>query len=345
MKYFGKTNDNKDIYLYTIKNNNGMSATLTNYGAILVSLFVPDKDDHQIDVVLGYDKLENYFINDAHFGATIGRNANRIKDGKFILNNIEYKLEQNENNNNLHSSTNGYDKRVWDASVKDNSIEFIYHSPDMDQGFPGNLDISVTYSLTEQNELVIDYKGISDKDTVINLTNHSYFNLSGENNILDHQVWINSNSFTIIDDELIPTGEIKKTENTPMDFTIQKKIGKDIEKNYDQLVMAGGYDHNWVLNKKENEFALVSTLYNENNGILMEVFTDLPGLQMYTGNFIDGSLLGKNGIKYEKRSGVCFETQYFPNSINTNSFKSPITKAGEKYKTRTSYKFSIIKND
>jgi len=345
MKYFGKTNDDEYIYLYTIKNNNGMSATLTNYGAILVSLFVLDKDNNEIDVVLGYDKLEDYFINEPHFGATIGRNANRIKDGRFILNNVEYKLEQNENNNNLHSGTNGYDKRVWKAFPKDNSIEFTYHSPDMDQGFPGNLDISVTYTLTEQNELVIDYKGISDRDTVINLTNHSYFNLSGENSILDHHVYINSNSFTCIDKELIPTGEIKTLENTPMDFTIQKTIGRDIEEDYDQLVIAGGYDHNWILNKKENDFSIAAKLYNKNNGIMMEVFTDLPGIQMYTGNFINESNIGKNNIKYKKRSGVCFETQYFPNSINIENFKSPITKAGEIYKTRTSYKFSIIESD
>lgn len=342
---FGKTKDGKEIFLYTLKNNNGMVAEFTNYGAILVSLYVRDKNGKLKDVVLGFDKLEDYFTNEQNFGATIGRNANRIGTAKFVLNDIEYKLDQNENNNNLHSGFDGYHKRVWDANVftddKGSNIEFTYHSVDMDQGFPGSVDISVIYTLTDENELTIEYNAVPTKDTIINMTNHSYFNLSNDDTILNHIVWINSDSITVLNNELIPTGEIREIKGTPMDFTAQKKIGRDINVNYDQLLLASGYDHNWILNKKDNEFSLSATLYHEESGILMEVYTDLPGIQFYTGNFLDESI-GKNGFKHVKRSGVCFETQYFPNAINISNFKKPVTKAGEIYHTKTSYKFSVI---
>ena len=344
---FGLTKDGKTAYLYTVANKNGVIAKYTDFGAILVSLYVPDKDGRMEDVVLGFGKLEDYFVNEPNFGATIGRHANRIGGAAFELNGVKYELDKNDGNNNLHGGFDGYHKRLWDADTYEDErgqvIEFTYESPDQDQGFPGNLKVSVKYILTDDNELEIEYNAVPDQDTVINLTNHSYFNLAGQasGTILDQIVWMDSDEFTFADEEAIPNGEIRKTAGTPMDFTTPKKVGLDIAADYDQLNWGKGFDHNWILKTKEGEMSLVASLYDEKSGRYMEVLTDLPGIQFYTGNFLDGSLTGKDGAVYVQRSGLCFETQYFPNAINVPSFAQPVTKAGETYHTCTIYKFSV----
>ncbi len=342
---FGQTKDGKTAYTYTVKNSNGMMAKFTDYGAILGSLYVPDKDGNVEDVVLGFEHLEDYFVNEPNFGSTIGRHANRIGGASFELNGVTYELDKNDGEHNLHGGYNGYHKRLWEATTfedDEQTIEFTYNSEDGDQGFPGNLKISVKYTLTEDNQIKIEYNAVSDKDTVINLTNHSYFNLAGQDlgTILDQIAWIDSDEMTYADKESIPHGEIIKVAGTPMDFNTPKKVGKDIDKDFDQLVWGKGFDHNWVLKTKKGELSLVASLLDEKSGRYMEVFTDLPGIQFYTGNFLDGTLVGKGGAKYIQRSGLCFETQYYPNAINVPSFEQPVIKAGETYQTTTVYKFS-----
>lgn len=344
---FGQTEDGQTAYLYTVENSNGVKAVYTNYGAILVSLFVPDKDGKSEDIVLGYDELPRYFKNSPNFGATIGRHGNRIGGAKFTLNGETYELDKNDGNNNLHGGFDGYHKRLWDAetytSDEGEVIEFTYESKDLDQGFPGTLNVSVKYILTEDDSVIIEYNAVPDKDTVVNLTNHSYFNLAGHNSgtILDQIAWMDSDEMTFADEEAIPNGELRKVENTPMDFRTPKVIGKEIESDYDQLVWGKGYDHNWVLKTNRDEVSLVASLLDEKSGRYMEVFTDLPGIQFYTGNFLDGTEVGKGGVNYVQRSGLCFETQYYPNAINVPSFPQPVTKAGETYHTVTIYKFSV----
>lgn len=343
---FGTTKDGKTASLYTVENKNGTVAVYTDFGAILVSLYVKDRDGKAEDVVLGFDKLEDYFDNDPNFGATIGRHANRIGGAQFTLNGKTYQLDKNDGKNNLHGGFSGYHKRLWDAQTYEEErgqvIEFTYESEDGDQGFPGNVKISVKYILTDEDEIVIEYHAVPDQDTVLNLTNHSYFNLAGQasGTILDQIAWMDADEFTYADEESIPNGEIRKVAGTPMDFNTPKAVGKDIDADYDQLNWAGGFDHNWILKTKKGEQSLVASLYDEKSGRYMEVFTDLPGIQFYAGNFLDGTLTGKEGAVYHKRSGLCFETQYFPNAINVPSFEQPVTKAGEAYHTVTVYKFS-----
>lgn len=342
---FGQTKDGKTAYLYTITNENGMTAKFTDYGAILVALEVPDRDGNACDVVLGFEKLEDYFVNAPNFGATIGRHANRIGGASFVLNGQTYELDKNDGRNNLHGGFDGYHKRLWEADTYEDelgqTIAFSYTSPDGDQGFPGTVEMVVRYIITDDNCVIIEYEAESDKDTVINLTNHSYFNLAGHasGTILDQKVWMDCDEFTFADEESIPNGEIRKVEGTPMDFRVAKTVGQDINVEYDQLIWGKGFDHNWILKTKEDEISLVAKMESDVSGIGMEVHTDLPGMQFYTGNFIEDGLAGKNGVKYVKNSGLCFETQYFPNAINVPSFKQPVLKAGEVYKTTTVYKF------
>ncbi len=342
-KVFGQTKEGKTAYLYTVENKNGMKAVYTDFGAILVSLYVADRDGNMDDVVLGFDNIEDYFDNGPNFGATIGRHANRIGGAKFTLNGVEYQLDKNDGNNNLHGGFDGYHKRLWDTATcdEDNSITFSYFSKDMDQGFPGNFKVSVKYTLTDDNEIVIEYNGETDKDTVVNLTNHTYFNLlvEGKGTILEHRIWMDSDEFTFADEESIPNGEIRKVAGTPMDFNEAKTVARDINEDYDQLKFGTGFDHNWILKTQDGKKGLVAKLFEDTTGRIMEVYTDLPGMQLYTGNFLDGTLTGKSGAKYVQRSGLCFETQYYPNAINVPSFPQPVLKAGEVYHTVTSYKF------
>lgn len=345
-KPFGVTKAGEKATKYSIVNDNGMEVVFTDYGANIISIIVPDKEGNKSDVVLGYDTLTDYETNTSYFGSLVGRHANRIADAKATINGVTYPLEINDGVNNLHSASKSYNKFLYETEIykeeDEISIEFSRLSPDMEQGFPGNLDYSVTYTLTNDNELVIEYYAVSDKDTIVNLTNHSYFNLAGHNSgtILDQEVFIDSDKITTVREGLIPTGEYTDVTGTPMDFRVRKSLGKDIKADYAPLKMAGGYDHNYVLNTTRDEIEKVAELYDPKSGRLMEVFTDLPGVQLYTGNFITNGTKGKAGAIYGQNSGVCFETQFYPNSCNIPSFPSPIVKANEEFETVTIYKFS-----
>lgn len=344
---FGKTKDGETASLYTLKNKSGMTAVFSDFGAVLVNLLVPDAKGKLEDVVLGYDNLEQYTKNGPGFGSFIGRHANRIANASFTLNGKTYELETNDGKNNLHSGSKSFNKFIYETEFYEDedssSIEFSRLSPDMEQGFPGNLDVTVTYTLTDDNELVIEYLGVPDKDTIVNFTNHSYFNLAGHaaGSVLDQKVWINANQFTPTDDALIPTGEFADVEGTPMDFRTAKTIGQDINVDYKPLKQAGGYDHNYVLNHESDDVDLVAELIDEVSGRKMEVYTDTPGMQLYTANFLNGEK-GKDGVTYSPRDGVCFETQFYPNSCNTPEFPSPVIKAEQQYDYVTIYKFTTI---
>lgn len=341
--HFGITNVGDSVFAFRLTNSNNMEAVVTNYGATLIILSIPSNNE-KLDVVLGYDNLDNYISNPKFFGATIGPNCNRINNACFTLNNIEYNLEKNDNNNNLHSGRKGFHKVLWNYRINEykNYVEFDYLNTDKSQGFPGNMKIKVRYTLSEENELKISYEGISDKDTIINLTNHTYFNLAGHKSkdATNQNLWINSRYFTPVkDSNCIPTGEIIPVKGTPMDFTIPQKINSQIDEDYEQLRFCGGYDHNFVIDKKEKGIEKIAKLYDENTNITMEVYSDREGVQFYAGNFISGGPIGKENTVYEDRCGICLETQYFPDSINNKNFKSPILKAGEKYESATIYKF------
>ena len=337
---FGSTSKKEEAVLYTLTNENGMSASITNYGAALVKLNVPDKEGKLRDVVLGYDDVTGYEKGAVSFGAPVGRNANRIGGAVITIQDKTYELEKNENGNNLHSGTNYYNKRIWNVGEKtDSKIEFVLHSPDGDQGYPGTLDMHVTYELTEDNELRLIYDAIPDQDTIINMTNHSYFNLDGHDsgNVLKELVTLDADYFTRADAQSIPTGELVDVTGTPMDFRMPRALGEAIDADYEAVRLGKGYDHNWVL-KNNGKFDKVAQAVSEKSGIVMEVWTDLPGMQMYTANFLDNEH-GKNGAVYGIRDAVCFETQYFPDAVHHENFASPICKKGMPYHTVTSYKF------
>ncbi len=337
---FGSTSKKEEAVLYTLTNENGMSASITNYGAALVKLNVPDKEGKLRDVVLGYDDVTGYEKGGGSFGATVGRNANRIGGAVITIQDKTYELEKNDNGNNLHSGTNYYNKRIWNVGEKtDSKIEFVLHSPDGDQGYPGTLDMHVTYELTEDNELRLIYDAVPDQDTIINMTNHSYFNLDGHDsgNVLKELVTLDADYFTRADAQSIPTGELVDVTGTPMDFRMPRALGEAIDADYEAVRLGKGYDHNWVL-KNNGKFDKVAQAVSEKSGIVMEVWTDLPGMQMYTANFLDNEH-GKNGAVYGIRNAVCFETQYFPDAVHHENFASPICKKGIPYHTVTSYKF------
>ena len=330
-----------EAVLYSFENKNGMIMEVSDFGATLYALLVPDKRGNLVDVVLGYDTPEEYKSpSNTGFGATIGRNGNRIGDGTFTLNGKTYTLDKNNNGNNLHSGLDYYHYRVWDVKeVTENSITFFLHSPDGDQGYPGEFNVEVSYTLLEENGIQIDYFGFVEEDTIVNMTNHSYFNLNGHasGSILEHELWVDADAFTVTDEKLIPTGEIVSVEGTPMDFRQKKMVGRDIDLPYEPLVFAGGYDHNWCLNS-QGEYKKVIELSSEASGLSMEVYTDLPGVQIYTGNFLVEEP-GKQDVVYEHRQGICFETQMYPDAINHSNFPSPVVKAGEVYQTSTAYIF------
>ena len=338
---FGLTGDGKEAHLYLIKNRKGMQAYVSDFGATLVRLSVKDRNGKAVDVVLGYDDASGYERGSGGMGATVGRCANRTGGAAFEINGASYTLDKNDNgHNNLHSGNDYYQKRLWTVEKQgEDRITFLLHSPDGDQGYPGALDMRVTYQLDDENALSIHYEAVPDQDTVINMTNHSYFNLDGHSSgsVLEHKVWLNADSFTPADAESIPTGEIRSVEGTPMDFRTAKTLGAEIDADYEPLRFGGGYDHNWVL-KNNGRFAKVAEVTSEKSGIRMEVYTDLPGVQMYTANFLDHEP-GKDGALYEKRSAVCLETQYYPDAIHHDNFPFPVCRKGMKYDTRTAYRF------
>lgn len=340
---FGKLADGREAKLVTIANKNGMTIEVTNYGATLVGIVVPDKNGRHDDVLLGYADVTDYAKNSGFLGACIGRSGNRIATASFEINGITYHLDQNEKQNNLHSGNDGYDSKIWDMETDEaaSSVIFSRMSPDLEQGYPGNFKVSVTYTLTDDNEIKIHYQGVSDKDTIANMTNHSYFNLEGHDSgsILDHLVQIDADGYTEVDAELIPTGVIAPVEGTPFDFRIAKAVGRDIEMDHEQLKMGGGYDHNFVLNT-DGTLKKIAEVTAPVSGRKMEVYTDCVGVQFYTGNFIEDTWIGKDGKAYQKRGGLCLETQFFPDAIHHENFPSPILKAGDTYSTTTIYKFS-----
>ena len=343
---FGILQTGETVKIFHLENKSGAYAEVTDFGAILVKVCVPDKDGTLTDVVLGYDDLASYEVNGCFFGSTIGRNGNRIGGAKFSVNGKEVVLAQNENDNNLHSGPDGFEKKLWKvAEISDdkNSVIFNRISPDGENGFPGEFDVSVKYEFTEDNELRIHYQGICDEPTVANMTNHSYFNLAGHDagaeSVMNHLVQIHAEEYTPTDKLLIPTGEIAPVAGTPMDFTTPKKIGQDVDADFEQLIMAGGYDHNYALTRKKGEMREAAVVWCEESGIQMKVYTDLPGMQFYIGNFIEQEN-GKAGCVYGKRSGFCMETQYYPNACNEEKFESSLLKAGEEYHTTTVYAFS-----
>ena len=338
---FGQNKKGEAAALYTFENKNGMVMEVSDFGATLYSLVLPDKDGKPLDVVLGYDDPAGYEgPSGTFFGATVGRNANRIKNGRFTINGKEYCLDQNQGENNLHSGLDFYSFRIWDTkAVTDNSITFSLFSPDGDQGYPGDVHIDVTYTLTDDNEVRIDYYGVPSQDTILNLTNHSYFNLNGHasGDILGHEVWMDADAYTRLDAASIPTGEILPVEGTPMDFRTKKTVGRDINQPYEALILGKGYDHNWVLNN-QGRLAKIAELSSDESKIRMEVYTDLPGVQIYTANYVEHEK-GKDHAVYECRQGICFETQYFPDAVNHTHFPSPVCRAGETYRTTTVYRF------
>lgn len=340
---FGKTKDGQQITLYTVTNGAGTVMKVTDFGAILVSVLVKNKNNTYTDVVLGFEHGEDYQENGPHFGSTIGRNGNRIDQAAFMLNGKKVQLTPNENGNNLHSGPDGFEFMMWEATEQENGVAFHHHSPDGEQGFPGNFDVTVTYTLTEDNAVEIHYEGTSDQDTVANMTNHSYFNLGGHDSglVYDQVLQLNASRYTpVIDSKSIPTGELAPVAGTPMDFTEPKKIGQDIDAAFDQLQMTGGYDHNFVLDKEEGVFDWMAKAYCEKTGIQMDAFTDCPAVQFYAGNFIIEEK-GKEGVVYKKRNGFCLESQYCPNAVNDPHFAQPFLKAGEKYDSKTVYRFSV----
>ncbi|MCI7796939.1 MAG: galactose mutarotase [Lachnospiraceae bacterium] len=338
---FGTMTDGRNVTLFTITNKNRLSASVTDLGAAWVSMLAPDRDGKLVDVILGYDDAAGYLSDAPHLGAVVGRVANRTGNAAFTLNGINYALGKNDGENNLHSGPDYYDKRLWQAApVGEDTVVFFLNSPDGDQGYPGNAKITVKYTLTEENTVEITYMIICDQDTPFNMTNHAYFNLAGHNagNIGTHVMQICADFFTPSDAASITTGEIRPVEKTPMDFRIPKEIGRDIDAEYDQLLQAAGYDHNWCLNHLPGVYSLAANAADKTSGRAMSVYTDLPGVQFYTANFLGGER-GKGGAIYERRGAFCLETQMYPDAINKPQFASPIVKAGETRMTKTGFHF------
>jgi aldose 1-epimerase len=349
-KSFGKTPDGQPVDLFVLANKNGAEVSITNYGGAVVSVKVPDRNGKLADVVLGYDTIDGYVNDKSYFGALIGRYGNRIGHAQFVLDGKTYTLAKNNGENSLHGGVKGFNKAVWTAktlSSKDGqALELSYLSKDGEEGFPGNLKVTVTYTWTDANALKIEYSATTDKKTVVNLTNHSYFNLAGQGNgdILSHLLTIGADKFTPVDSGLIPTGELREIAGTPFDFRKPTAIGARIDQDDEQLKLGGGYDHNFVLRRSAGSSeSLAARVVEPTTGRVLEVWTDEPGVQFYTGNFLDGKTAGKGGATYPKRAAFCLETQHFPDSPNQPKFPSVVLSPGERYHTITTYKFSVEK--
>lgn len=344
---FGTMPDGKQVTQYTLTNKQGMEMKVITYGGIITSLTAPDKNGTYEDIVLGYDHLEGYLKANPYFGAIIGRYGNRIAKGKFTLDSVEYTLAVNNIGNHLHGGLLGYDKVVWDAEPFENEtgvgLKLSYLSPDMEEGYPGNLSATVTYTLGNDNTLQFDYQASTDKKTVINMTQHSYFNLSAmKEDVLGHDLLINADEMLPVDSTLIPTGEFRPVGGTPFDFTEAKQVGEDLAVADEQLKIAGGFDHCWILNKGSEKMNFVATLSEAKSGRKLDIYTTEPGVQFYSGNFLDGSITGKNGVVYKHRSGLCLETQHFPDSPNQSAFPTTVLSPGEAYGSSTKLVFSVL---
>lgn len=344
---FSKTIDNQEVSLFDLKNKNGYYCQITNFGARIVTFLVPLKDESHIDLVLGYDTIEDYQKDEFYLGTIAGRYANRIANGIFSLDDKTYSLHINNGDNALHGGKNGFDKVVWSTStfntnLGEEAIELTYLSKDGEEGYPGNLEIKVTYTLTNNNEIKIDYQAVTDKKTILNLTNHSYFNLHGAGNgtVNSHELKLNAAFFTPTDEQSIPTGEIKSVGNTPMDFRVSTEIGKRINYDYIELIQGNGYDHNWVLNKESGSLSHFATVFEKTTGIQLKAFTTEPGVQFYTGNYLNINK-GKAAKTYLARSGFCLETQHFPDSPNHKHFPTTVLNPLEVYSQTTIYQFEV----
>jgi aldose 1-epimerase len=335
------------VDLYTLSNANQMSVEILTFGGIIKAIYCPDKNGKIENVILGFNTLKPYLETHPYFGAIVGRYGNRIANGKFNIDGTEYNLATNNSPNHLHGGLKGFDKVIWQArEFKDNEkigLELSYLSKDMEEGYPGNLNVKVTYSLNNQNELSIDYEAVTDKKTICNLTNHSYFNLAGEGkgNILNHQLVIHADSITPVNEHLIPTGEPMAVQGTPFDFRSGKKMGEEIDSNNEQIKYGGGFDHNFILKGNSESLPIIAKVSEPESGREMEILTTEPGVQFYTGNFLDGTLIGSGNQPYQKRAGFCLETQHYPDSPNQPNFPSTILEVGETYKTTTVYRFKV----
>ncbi|MFM6914316.1 MAG: aldose epimerase family protein [Aquirufa sp.] len=344
-KPFGQTPAGESVTLYTLKNAKGMEVHIMNYGGIIQKILTPDRNGKLEDVVLGFETLQEYIKDTPYFGAVVGRFGNRIAKGKFTLDGKEYTLAAQNNGQHLHGGLIGFDKKVWKVEAASaQSLSLSYVSKDMEEGFPGNLSVKMTYTLSEDNELGISYEATTDKATVLNLSNHSYFNLSGnaKRDILNQEVQIDASRLVAVDKVLIPTGVLAPVAGTPFDFTKPHVVGDRInDTSSEQIVLGGGYDHCWALDKPAGSYAKIATVHDPVSGRKMNVSTDQPGVQFYTGNFLDGHLTGKYGVTYGKRFGLCLETEHFPDSPNQPNFPSTVLRPGEVYKTKTAYQFSV----
>ncbi len=340
---FGFMPDSTEVKYFVLANSSGMEMTVLNFGGIITSLKTPDRDGKMADIVLGFDNLQDYLDQSPYFGAIIGRYGNRIAKGKFTLDSTNYSLAVNNIGNHLHGGLIGFDKVIWDVTPFDSEkgvgLKLSYLSKDMEEGYPGNLNVSIIYFLNNENELEIDYSAITDKKTVINLTQHSYFNLRGDGDVLDHELQINANKYLPVDSTLIPTGQLAEVVGTPFDFKTPKKIGRDIDADHPQIRTGGGFDHCWILEGQGLKFA--ATAYDTHSGRVMDVHTTEPGIQFYSGNFLDGQAIGKGNSVYSKRTGLCLETQHYPDSPNQDSFPSTVLNVGEEYRSKTVFKFSV----
>lgn len=342
---FGKTPDGTPVDLYTLTNAKGMTATIMTYGGIVTSLKVPDKNGNFSDVVLGYDNLQGYLTKSPYFGALIGRYGNRLAKGQFTLDGQTYKLATNNGPNALHGGLKGFDKVVWTAKPLETpygpALVLTYISKDGEEGYPGNLVVSATYSLTADNALHLEFTATTDRDTIVNLTHHTYFNLRGSGDVLGHEVFINADKFTPVDATLIPTGELRPVEGTPFDFRQHTAIGARINSSDEQIKFAGGYDDNWIINKPDGALGLCAGVYEPTSGRVLEVYSTSPGMQFYSGNFLDGSITGKGGWVYQFRNAFCMEPQHYPDSPNHPEFPTTELKPGETYRNTIVYKFSV----
>jgi aldose 1-epimerase len=343
----GTTPDGRQVDSYTLTSSRGAEVRAINFGGNIMSLSVPDRDGKSANIVLGFDSLEEYFVNAPSFGAIIGRYAGRIAEGKFTLDGVTYSLPINNRTNSIHGGIRGFSKVLWHAVPFENTegkgVVFRYLSKDGEEGYPGNLNAKVTYMLTENNALIFDYEATTDKATPLNFTQHTYFNLAGDGagDVLGHEVMLNADHFTVLNSTLIPTGEVRSVMGTPLDFTRTKPIGLRIHDAYEQLTLARGYDHNFVINRNGGGLQLAARVYEPGSGRVLEVLTTEPAVQFYTANFLDGAISRKQGYAYQQRSGLCLETQHFPDSPNHPNFPSTILRPGETYRSRTVCKFSV----
>jgi aldose 1-epimerase len=333
---FGRVS-NFPIDQYTLTNQNGIEVRAITYGAIITTIKTPDRTGRLDDIVLGFDTLDGYLSGHPYFGALVGRYCNRIARGRFTIDGHQYRLATNNGPHHLHGGIKGFDKRIWTVSPTDNALELTYVSVDGEEGYPGTLRVTVTYTLTERNELICDYRAVSDRPTHVNLTQHSYFNLAGVGDVRDHVLTIDADRYTPVDATLIPTGELAAVAGTPFDFREPTPIGARIDAAHPQLKHGGGYDHNWVLNGG----GIAARVFEPRSGRTLEVQTTEPGMQCYTGNFLDGTLIGKGGRAYGNRSGLCLETQHYPDSPNQPHFPSTLIRAGEAYKSTTIFRFGV----